>query len=210
MEIKNATIESFLKSFTLNLLLFLFWGYFSLIGTLALLKGFDFTQLLWLIYNVTISLLFLIRIKPTVVSMNPIHWAVALITSFSGFFFVKESAENNSILLFIAGALILFAILQGILTAVVLGKSYDFLPALRHVKTKYIYQIIRHPMYLSSIIIKLGYVLKNFSVYNVLLLIVIVVLYNKRSKYEESIMSNDNKYVDYLRQVKYRFVPGIY
>ncbi len=65
-------------------------------------------------------------------------------------------------------------------------------------------------MYLSSIIIKLGYTLKNPSVYNILLLAVVIILYDKRAKYEEGIMSNDNSYVEYLQQVKYRFIPGIY
>ena len=42
------------------------------------------------------------------------------------------------------------------------------------------------------------------------LLAVIIILYDRRAKYEEDIMSHDNSYVDYLQQVKYRFVPGIY
>jgi len=84
------------------------------------------------------------------------------------------------------------------------------LPALRHVKTQYLYTIVRHPMYLSSIIIKLGYALKNPSVYNILFLAVVIILYDRRAKYEEDIMSHDNSYVDYLQQVKYRFIPGIY
>ncbi len=210
MEIKNSTIESFLKSFAFSFLLFLFWGYFTLIHARALLEGFDFIELLWLIYNVTVSLLFLIRIRPAVVSMNIIHWVVALITSFSGFFFLREGANSSAVLLFTADGLVLFAVLLGIVTAFILGRSYDFLPALRRVRTEYVYQIVRHPMYLSSIIIKLGYVLKNPSVYNLLLLVVVIVLYDKRAKYEESIMSHDNSYVDYLQQVKYRFIPGIY
>ena len=210
MEIKNPTIESFLKSFTFSFLLFLFWGYFCLTGIQTLLKGFDFIQSLWLIYNVTISLLFLIRVRPTVVSMNPAHWIVALITSFSGFFFSGTGANHNSVLLFMADSLIIFAVLGGIMTAFILGRSYDFLPALRGVKTQYLYKIVRHPMYLSSIIIKLGYALKNPSVYNLLLLAVVIILYDRRAKYEEDIMSHDNSYVDYLQQVKYRFVPGIY
>ena len=210
MEIKNTIIESFLKSFTFSFLLFLFWGYFSLISIRTLLKGFDFIELLWLIYNVTISLLFLIRAKPSVVSMNLIHWAVALITSFSGFLFFRENTNNNPALLFAADVLIISSLFLGILTSFILARSYDFLPALRHVKTKFVYQIIRHPMYLSSIIIKLGYVLKNPSIYNILLLAVIIVLYDKRAKFEEDIMSHNNSYTDYLQQVKYRFIPGIY
>ena len=210
MEIKNTKIESFLKSFAFSFLLFLFWGYFCLTGIQALLKGFDFIQSLWLIYNVTISLLFLIRVRPTIVSMNPAHWIVALVTSFSGFFFSRTGASHNSVLLFAVDSLIIFAVFLGIMTAFILGRSYDFLPALRYVKTQYLYKIVRHPMYLSSIIIKLGYAIKNPSVYNILLLAVIIVLYDKRAKYEEGIMSNDNLYVDYLQKVKYRFIPGIY
>lgn len=209
MEIKNRTIESFLKSRNFSFLLCLFWGYFTFIHIQALLKGFEFIELLWLIYNVIISFLFLIRVSPSVVSMNPFHWAVALITSFSGFFFMV-GADSKPILLLTAEVLIVFAILLGIVTAIILDRSYDFLPALRHVKTKCVYQIVRHPMYASAIIIKLGYVLKNPSVYNFALLVAVIVLYDRRARYEEDIMSHDDSYVEYIKQVKYRFIPGIY
>ncbi len=43
-----------------------------------------------------------------------------------------------------------------------------------------------------------------------LLLILVAVLYDRRAKYEERILSHDRSYVEYLRQVKYRFVPGVY
>lgn len=209
IEFRNTAIESFLKSRIFSLLLCLFWGYFTFIHAWTLLNGFDLTELLWFAYKVTISLLFLIRIRPSVVSMNIIHWATALITSFSGFFF-KKGAGSKPILLLTAEVLIVFAILLGIVTAIILERSYDFLPALRHVKTKYVYQIVRHPMYVSSIIIKLGYILKNASMYNSVLLVVIIVLYDRRAKFEEDIMSHDDSYVEYMKQVKYRFVPGIY
>jgi protein-S-isoprenylcysteine O-methyltransferase Ste14 len=142
--------------------------------------------------------------------MNPVHWIVALITSFSGFFFFRIDTNENSLLSLTADALIVFAVFIGIVTALVLGRSYDFLPALRYVKTKFVYQFVRHPMYLSSIIIKLGYVLKNPSIYNILLSAVIIVLYDRRARYEEEIMSYDNSYAEYLQQVKYRFIPGLY
>jgi len=210
VEIKSTKVESFLKSFGFSFLLCLFWGYFCFTNIQVLLKGVGFTQLLWLIYNLTISLLFLIRVRPAVVSMNPVHWIVALGTSFSGFFFFSTDANHNSVLLFIADNLIILAVFVGITTAFILGRSYDFLPALRGLKTQYLYKIVRHPMYLSSIIIKLGYVLKNPSVYNVLLLMVVIILYDRRAKYEEGIMSHDSSYADYLQEVKYRFIPGVY
>ena len=209
MQIRNTIIESFLKSFAFSALLCIFWGYFTANRGRALLDGFEFTDLLWFAYNVTITLLFLIRLRPSVVSMNPIHWVVALITSFSGFIFSRQGTNYGAILSVTADSLIVFAIILGIVTALVLGRSYDFLPALREVKTDYVYDIVRHPMYLSSIIIKLGYVLKNTSLYNFCLLMVIMALYNKRARYEEDIMSHCDSYASYLRRVKYRFIPGI-
>lgn len=142
--------------------------------------------------------------------MDLAHWVVALITSFSGFLFSREIANGGAVLSYAADSLVVFAIVLGIVAALILGRSYDFLPALRHVKTGYAYQIVRHPMYLSSMIVKLGYVLKNPSVYNAFILLIIIALYDRRSKYEEDIMSHSSSYVAYLRQVKYRFIPGVY
>ena len=210
MEIKNTKIEAFLKSLTFSILLCLFWGFFTLNNALTVIRSFDFVELLWLIYNATISLLFLIRTRPLVVSMNPVHWAVALVTSFSGFFFLRVDTNENSVLFFTAKVLIVSALFLAIASSFILGRSYDFLPALRNVKTQYLYQIVRHPMYLSSIIIKLGYVLKNPSIYNILLSAMIIFLYDKRAGYEEEIMSHNDSYVNYLQRVKYRFIPGVY
>jgi protein-S-isoprenylcysteine O-methyltransferase Ste14 len=110
----------------------------------------------------------------------------------------------------LAEVLIGLAIALGIWSALLLGRSYDFLPALRGVRTEWLYQIVRHPMYLSSMVIKLGYVLKHPSIYNLLIFAIVVVLYDKRAKYEEDVMSSDVSYRNYLRQVRYRFIPGVY
>lgn len=144
-QIRNVKIESFMKSYTFSVLLFLVWGSFSVFRGLTLLERFGFTELLWFVYNVIISLLFLIQMRPAVVSMNPLHWLVAMFTSFSGFIFARQVTDNGSVLSFAAGALILFGLVVGITFAINLGRSYDFLPALRNVKTNYIYAIVRHP-----------------------------------------------------------------
>jgi protein-S-isoprenylcysteine O-methyltransferase Ste14 len=142
--------------------------------------------------------------------MNLFHWAAALITSFSGFLFAREDVNPNHTLLFASRVLMLFAFLINIVAVLTLGRSFGFLPALRRVKTKCAYQLVRHPMYLGSIIVRLAYILMHPSVYNALLALLIIVLYDKRAKYEEQILSNDQLYVDYLQKVQYRFIPGVY
>jgi protein-S-isoprenylcysteine O-methyltransferase Ste14 len=210
MEIKNNIIESFLKSFTFSFLLSLYPAYWAFVHTCALAKDFNLFDLLWLIYNLLIVILFLIRIRPSIVSMNPLHWIVALVASFSGFFFFKEENVYLYVPSFITNTLMCFAFFVHIPSAFILGKSFDFLPALRRIKTKYLYQFVRHPMYLAALIGKLSYVLNNQSIYNLLLLVIFIFIYDKRAKYEESILLYDNSYSNYMQKTKYRFVPGIY
>lgn len=118
---------------------------------------------------------------------------------------------NPPAALLLAGDTLIGAgVLLGLAAALVLGRSFDVFPALRHVKTQYVYRIVRHPIYLSALVLRLGYLLKNPSIYNAVLLMIVAVLYDRRAKYEEGILSHDRSYVDYLQQVKYRFVPGVY
>jgi len=210
MEIRNAAIEAFLKSFAFSVLLCLYCAFFAVLRTRALLKSFDLFELLHLTYNVTLALFFLIRVRPSVVSMNLTHWAVALVTSLSGFLFARTAPHGGALVLFTGDALLAAAGLSSLAAALTLGRSFDIFPALRRVKTRYAYQIVRHPIYLSALILRVGYVLKNPSLYTAVLLTLVAILYDRRAKYEEDVLSCDGSYVDYLRRVKYRFIPGIY
>lgn len=210
MEIRNATLDSFLKSFPLSVLLSLGCAMLAAPHARALLKGFDAFELLHLAYNLTVAFLFLIRTRPSLVSMSLLHWAVALLTSFSGFLFVRNGSNPYAVLWRTGDTLIGAGVLFAFAAALVLGLSFDLFPALRRVKTQYVYQIVRHPIYLSALVLRLGYVLKNPSIYNAVLLLLVAVLYDRRAKYEEDILSHDRSYVEYLQQVKYRFVPGVY
>jgi protein-S-isoprenylcysteine O-methyltransferase Ste14 len=65
-------------------------------------------------------------------------------------------------------------------------------------------------MYVSSILIRLGYLGMHASMSNAAVFAVLVWLYVKRVDYEEDIMQQDERYIEYMRQVRYRFLPGIY
>jgi protein-S-isoprenylcysteine O-methyltransferase Ste14 len=208
--IRSATIDSFLRSTACSVLLALGCGLLAAPRAWALLKGFDAFELLHLAYNLTVAFLFLIRTRPSLVSLRPLHWAAALLASFSGFFFIRNSLNPPTVLLLTGDTLIGIGGLLHLTAALVLGRSFDLFPALRQVKTRYVYQIVRHPIYLSALVLRLGYVLKNPSLYNAALLLLVAVVYDRRAKYEEDILAHDRSYVEYLRKVRYRFVPGIY
>lgn len=202
-------VERFPKSFGWSAILFAIWGCFALGKGLSLRNAFSLTQLLWVIYNALIVLYLLVRSRPSVVSMNPLHWIVALVTCFSGFFLVR-SETSNPVLLHIARPIICISVAVAIATTLMLGRSYDILPALRSLKTNYLYGVVRHPMYLCSIVATFGYTLLNPVPINVVLLVAIAVLYDLRARYEEEVVSHDNRCAAYFQKVRCRFVPGLY
>ncbi len=110
----------------------------------------------------------------------------------------------------VANGLILLGLAGSGTAALALRRSYDFLPALRGVTTDWLFRFIRHPMYVSSILIRLGYLGMHASMYNAMIFAVMIWLYVKRVNYEEDIMQKDERYIEYMRQVRYRFLPGIY
>ena len=106
--------------------------------------------------------------------------------------------------------LIVIGLALGTASAIALGRSYDFLPALRGVQSRWLYGLVRHPMYLSSILIRLGYVVRNCTAQNLLIFVAMVWLYDRRARYEERVMENDEAYRQYAAKVRFRFIPFLY
>ncbi len=201
-------LERFLKSFVFSALCAVVWGYFGASRARALVHDFSWMEVVWLAYNVTISALFLVRSRPSQLSMKPVHWLVALLTSFSGLFFARGVAGGATLVL-VGDVLVLVGLAGSGTAAVALGRNYDFVPALRGVSTGWLFRYIRHPMYAASIIIRLGYLTTHLSAYNCVVFLIMVWLYDQRAGFEEQIMRNDPRYREYENRVRFRFVPGL-
>lgn len=121
--------ERFVKSFAFSLFCFLIWGSMSFARARHLAHEFSWMEAVWVAYNALFAGLFLVRTRPVVVSLDPIHWLVALLTSFSGFF-LRPSLGAWLRLGILPDLLILLGLVGSGTTAVALRRSYDFLPAL--------------------------------------------------------------------------------
>lgn len=209
MRWRNARAEEFIKSKTLSVLLCVLWGALTVARAKVVFAHPALLEVSFLVYNVIICSLFLIRTRPREVSMDIVHWLVALAASFSGFFFEKSATSVGVIGDRIGAALLYGGLALSILTAVVLGRSYDFLPALRAVRVSAPYRLVRHPMYAGSLMIKFGYLLEHPCWLNLVVMAAVILLYDRRSAYEEQIMSHDDAYRAYLQRVRYRFMPGV-
>jgi protein-S-isoprenylcysteine O-methyltransferase Ste14 len=91
-----------------------------------------------------------------------------------------------------------------------LGRSFGLLAANRGVRTEGAYRIVRHPAYASYFVVQFGFVLENFSPWNVAIFAVVVLAQLMRIAQEEQFLSQDAEYQRYQEQVRYRLVPGIY
>jgi len=202
-------IEAALKSTWLSVALFLVWAGMVAVRARSLLAHFSWGELGWIVTNATIAILFLVRSRPSTVSLNPLHWAVALGTSFSGMFFQRMTDDGARHA--VAGYAIIAAGLGVSLFAMMsLGRNYDVIPALRGVATRGAYAVVRHPMYVGSILFRSGYVIKDPTGFNIALLLVLVFLYDLRVDFEERILHADPGYQAYRSRVRRRFVPGVY
>ncbi len=88
--------------------------------------------------------------------------------------------------------------------------NYKFENTVNLVKDN-VYKYIRHPMYSSLLFLSLGTLLKNISVFTILLTVIIILFLVLTAKTEEkeNIDFFGNSYVDYIRETK-MFVPYVF
>lgn len=209
MSDRHSRLDDWIRGFWFSVVCASLWGVAAFQRGRVLLRTFDWMEVLWLAYNVTVVALFVIRRRPSAVTLDPLQWAVALLTSFSGLFFETHSRSLPGFGSTGAGLVLAGLILSGT-TAIALGRNYDFLPALRGVTTGWLYRVVRHPLYSSALLIRLGYLLSHASLFNTVVFGVTLWLYWCRALFEERIMNQDPAYAHYQHRVRYRFIPGVY
>jgi len=91
-----------------------------------------------------------------------------------------------------------------------LRRSFGLLPANRGVVVAGPYRIVRHPMYLGYFVTDLGFLVANFGVRNVVVVLAQWTLQVVRIVKEEQLLSNDSTYREYMSRVRYRLVHGVF
>ncbi len=170
---------------------------------------FDFVEVAFAGHNVLMLTYILIRRRHQSLDRNLFHQIIALVAFFSGIF-LRSSPTENVFLQQISRGVIVVAIVLGMISLIHLGRSFGILIAIRQVKTKGLYGIIRHPMYLTDILWRVGMILKNPSVFNVVIFLLSSACYVYRALLEERFLSQSPEYTRYMAQVKYRFVPLVF
>ncbi len=110
------------------------------------------------------------------------------------------------IIIYISNFLITLALIIIVFSAKDLGKSLSPMPRPTEnskLITSGIYRFFRHPMYYSLIIISFSFFLKSFTIFSLILSILLTfIIYNKIKIEEEYLIKKFHNYTSYKNEVK--------
>lgn len=190
----------------LNIAGFMVWNYWKNWDS----EHFDFIEIAYLLHNILMIVLFLVRRNYKSIDNNLLHQAVATFAFFSGLAFIGQQETDNSNLLMISQWFIGASWVIGIVTLLNLGRSFGVLIAHRQIKTSGLYSIVRHPMYLTDIMFRFGFIISHFNALTIILFVISVAAYVFRAVLEERFLSQTPEYRFYMTKVRFRFIPYIF
>jgi protein-S-isoprenylcysteine O-methyltransferase Ste14 len=169
-----------------------------------------YVEIAFAIQNVVFLTVILIRRSHQSIDRNVFNQFIAIVAFFSGLAFIGQSPTGGQTALAISKGIIVCALILSTLCLATLGRSFGILIALRRVQTGGIYGIVRHPMYAADILLRIGYIVGHFNWLTSTLFVLSSACYVYRAFLEERFLSRTPEYQDYMRRVKYRFVPFVF
>lgn len=202
-------VNMFLKSRLAHIISSGFLGCIYIVFAYAHVSSFLKTyEITWLLFGLSETLLvffYIFRTRPNTISVEFFDWLIAIIGTFVPLFF--RPAEWG-VLPMAKYAIIVGTVFQ-IMGVLSLNRSFALVAACRSIKTKWMYGIVRHPIYASYCLIFLGYVLSSTTVANVVVYSVSMIFLMLRIIREEKHLALDPLYRQYQLKVRYRLIPYV-
>lgn len=183
-------------------------GAFCYLHVLRVIDGHG-TSVFFAIEQGLLVVVFLTRRRASITSTRPYDWLIASIASWLPLATRPVDGGVESIVAFGVG-LQLAGLCATIFCFAALGKSFGIVAANRGLKVHGPYSLVRHPIYLSHTITSTGFLVANFSWYNLVLLSVAFTGQILRIRAEERVLSETSDYASYRQRVQWRLFPGVY
>jgi protein-S-isoprenylcysteine O-methyltransferase Ste14 len=165
------------------------------------------TTFVFVIMETIVILLLILRRRPKTRRAELLPWIFALSGTFLPLLLMPSGYSIHTVVgetfIVVGGSLAILSYLS-------LNTSFGVSPALREIKTSFLYSFVRHPMYLSYCVIFTGYLFVSFSWYNLLLIFTAILCLLFRIHFEEQLLLTDRSYQVYSNKVVYKLLPGIY
>ena len=173
-------------------------------------RRFDHVEISFAAQNVIFVLLVLVRRQHQSIDRNPWNQLVAIVAFCSGMLFMGQPGSGGPAAAGISKVITFAANVLGILCLLNLGRSFGILIALREVKTRGLYGIVRHPMYATDVILRAGFLVSHWTWLTASLFVLSTACYVYRALLEERFLSRVPDYREYMSRVRYRFLPGVF
>jgi protein-S-isoprenylcysteine O-methyltransferase Ste14 len=157
-----------------------------------------------------IIVLTVLRTAPVRVTPNPWYWLLAFLTTYATLGFSAYAEPGVTLISPILGnAVAVVSVIIIVYSLLSLGRNIGFVPAQRRVVTRGAYGFVRHPIYTGTFVSLLAFVLRAFSALNVTLAVALVALLMLRGVIEEHFLRENADYAAYLKEVRWRWFPGL-
>jgi len=157
-----------------------------------------------------IIVLTVLRTAPVRVTPNPWYWLLAFVTTYATLGFSAYAEPGVTLISPILGNVVaVVSVIIIVYSLLSLGRNIGFIPAQRRVVTRGAYRFVRHPIYTGTFVSLLAFVLRAFSALNVTLAVALVALLMLRGVIEEHFLRENAGYAAYLKEVRWRWFPGL-
>jgi len=197
----------FVREGLVNVIMFFLFAIFAYNFGKKFLLTFTISSLIFLLNEGILVLIFLTRRMPKNVSISIYDWTIAIMGTYCALLIRPTDDVDDNIF----GLMLMYiGILIMIPGTISLGRSFGIVPANRGIKTTLMYKYIRHPLYSSYIFLNVGILINNFSIWNVKIVVLVIILLVLRMFQEEKFLSKNQEYKEYMQSTKWRLFPYLF
>ncbi len=143
------------------------------------------------------------------ISLQPRDWALALGATALPMLATGGTGETHAPIA-VAAVILLFGVVTQVLAKLWLGTRFGLVAAVRGVVTGGPYRFVRHPIYCGYLFTHLAILMMRPSPSNLVIYALAWTLQLPRILAEERILGEDEGYAAYMREVRWRLLPGVW
>lgn len=172
--------------------------------------GLDLPRIALFVQGVMFIGTMVVRKTPIRITSNPWYWLLTFVETYWIVLVLGVLKPGVPIAPhWVSGTIATVGAMLMIWARLNLGRSIGLVPALRGLVMNGPYRYVRHPIYSGGILVFAANMLGSYSPLNVTMLALGIFWFVLKTLAEESFLRSDPAYADYMKRVRFRWLPGI-